>query len=128
MKPLKDLTRILFADDEDPVRGLVKIAFRQIGIQVLTCRDGHEALERVVDFKPDLIILDYDMPPGPNGLEVAKLMRERPELTQTPIIFLSANNQFESEGYTVLHKPIDPFQFPAEIKNRFLQGSLNSPT
>jgi two-component system, cell cycle response regulator len=55
---------------------------------VVTANSGPEALERVVEHRPDLILLDVMMV-GMNGLEVCERLRVEPTLTETPIVLLT---------------------------------------
>jgi CheY-like chemotaxis protein len=80
--------------------------------EVVTCSSGEESLSRLDAFKPDLILLDVDMP-GINGYETCKKIR-RMEIT-VPIIFVTSYQDievqltaFDSGGNDILIKPVDP--------------------
>ncbi|MDY7069369.1 putative signaling protein [Pseudomonas extremaustralis] len=83
--------------------------------QVVTAGSGLEALELLLVYDVDLVLLDVKMP-GMDGFEVARLMRGSQRTCMTPIIFLSANAQSPAavlEGYAsgaidYLFKPFDP--------------------
>lgn len=78
--------RILVVDDEPDIRRTLERLLRDSGYTVESVGNGAEALERVHQQPPDLLLLDYAMP-GMNGLDVATALRHRfPDL---PILFMS---------------------------------------
>ena len=82
-------TILIVEDDKTILRGL-KDNFKFEGFTVITAEDGEEGLEKALDTKPDLIILDL-MLPGMNGYEICRELRE--ENLKMPIIMLTAKNQ-----------------------------------
>lgn len=80
------MTRILVVDDEVTIRETLQYNLEQEGYDVLTARDGPEALEVARAEKPDLIILDL-MLPELDGLSVCRAIRSERD---TPIIMLTA--------------------------------------
>ncbi len=68
-------TRILFADDEDDVRALVRDQLSGEGFQVETAADGNEAMSLLRQQHFDLVLLDIKMP-GKDGLEVLAFMKQ----------------------------------------------------
>lgn len=85
--------RILIVDDEPSLRKALGKLFRRAGYGAVEfAADGSEALNRLLQFEPDLLLLDVMMPP-PDGLEVCRRLRNEPlyrHLSHTPVIFLSA--------------------------------------
>src|SRR5690625_125560 len=77
--------KILIVDDEAGIRELVQMYLQKRNYTVITAEDGKQALELVSKEKPQLILLDIEMP-GFNGFEVCKEIRKK--LT-VPILFLS---------------------------------------
>ncbi|WLG90055.1 putative bifunctional diguanylate cyclase/phosphodiesterase [Pseudomonas cucumis] len=83
--------------------------------QVITAASGFEALNLLLEYDVDLVLLDVQMP-GMDGFEVARLMRGSQRTRLTPIIFLTANEQSQDaviKGYAsgavdYLFKPFDP--------------------
>ena len=65
------MKKILVVDDEKPISEIVKYNLVKEGYEVFTAYDGEEALEKVEEVEPDLIILDL-MLPKMDGLEVAR--------------------------------------------------------
>lgn len=80
---------ILVIDDEPALRlGLARLIKRQ-GYDVDTAVDGFEGMQKARKILPDLILSDVMMPP-PNGFEMRRLMRQDPQLSAIPFIFLTA--------------------------------------
>ncbi|MFD1393321.1 response regulator YycF [Lacticaseibacillus jixianensis] len=80
--------KILVVDDEKPILDIVKFNLNKEGYDVVTAEDGEEALAKVSEEEPDLIILDL-MLPKIDGLEVARQVRKDHD---TPIIMLTAKD------------------------------------
>jgi len=121
-------TTILLVDDNPNVLSFVKPALQRAGYQVTTAQDGLEALYQADALKPDLFILDIEMPP-PNGLEVCRQLRERGD--ETPIIFLTVRDSitdlelgFERGADDYITKPFDIRELLARIKARLPPQSL----
>ena len=92
--------RVLVVDDEPYITDLVSTALRYEGFQVTEARSGREALSRVVESRPDLVVLDV-MLPDFDGLEVTR--RLRTDGIRVPVIFLTARDAAEDKiaGLTV---------------------------
>jgi CheY-like chemotaxis protein len=74
--------RVLVADNDPEALDLVVLDLRLEGHVVLGVSSGCEALTTVAKFAPDVLVLDYRMPPGPTGLDVAEFVRAaRPNLS-----------------------------------------------
>jgi len=81
--------KILVVDDEP---GILKALSLRLGAKkyvVVTGTNGEQALSQVEAENPDLVILDVMMPP-PNGFEVCRKLKEKPEYKKIPIILLTA--------------------------------------
>jgi DNA-binding response OmpR family regulator len=82
--------RVLVADDEDDIRGLVCLAVRKAGATEITAvADGTSALAEARLRLPDLAVLDVSMP-GATGLEVCAALRAEPDTAGIAILLLSA--------------------------------------
>jgi two-component system OmpR family response regulator len=90
--PAADGRRILVVDDEFSIRDLVTTALEFVGFEVRTAADGRSGLLLVDAFRPDLIVLDVNMP-GMDGMEVCRRLRAGG--CATPIIFLTARDAVE---------------------------------
>lgn len=84
--------RILLVDDEPFNLDLLEQELADQGHSITTCASGEDALEKIPDFQPDLILLDYMMP-GMNGLEVLKEIRRKG--LETPVVIITAHGTIE---------------------------------
>ena len=82
------MKKILVVDDEKPISDIVKFNLTKEGYEVYTAYDGEEALEKVAEVEPDLILLDL-MLPKMDGLEVAREVRKNHDM---PIIMVTAKD------------------------------------
>ncbi len=86
------MPRILVAEDELPMRTVLRDSLERHGYRIILARDGEEGLDRAIKEKPDLIILDIMMP-RLSGLEVCKELRRLNH--KEPIIMLTAKGSVE---------------------------------
>jgi CheY-like chemotaxis protein len=107
---------LLVVDDEDVVRTVLRLILVRAGYEVSEAENGEDALLKVREEKPDLMILDVMMP-GMDGFAVCEQIRSDPETADLPIIMLSARtdsrsrNRSKSVGATkYLTKPQTPEQ------------------
>lgn len=116
---------ILVVEDEAALRRIYEINLTRWPMRpsVLTASDGYEALVRIGDLKPDLLITDLRMP-GMDGFRMLKVLREMPELDGMAIVVVSGLAPEEILGHggvpadiVVLPKPI-PFDQLREIAER----------
>jgi len=120
---MAELDRILFVDDEPDIRTVASLALDEVGgLTVKACAGGAEAIEEVVAFRPDLILLDVMMP-GMDGPATLKKFREMPDVCDTPAIFFTAKTQKSDidklqqlGAVSVLRKPFDPMTLADEIR------------
>ncbi len=83
-------TRVLVVDDEQDIAGLIKHGLEKGGdLQVDVVGSGDAALRAVSDSAPDVIILDLNLPVL-SGIEVCRILRQRPHTSHVPIIMLTA--------------------------------------
>ena len=106
--------RILIADDEPDILEIIQYNLVKEGYEVVTAKDGDEALVKAKAARPDLVILDIMMPKK-NGMEVCRLMRAQPQFKETLIVFLTALNDennhikgLETGADDYVTKPISP--------------------
>jgi diguanylate cyclase (GGDEF)-like protein len=81
--------RILAVDDEPHILKILKFTLEKAGYLVATAENGEEALERIAEVNPNLVILDVMMPKL-DGFEVCRKMRQDFEMNQIPVIMLTA--------------------------------------
>lgn len=88
---------VLIVDDDFHIVNTLALKFRNANFNVVTAGNGREALRRVGESKPDLVITDYQMPVM-NGLELVRTLRSDHSTQAIPIIMLTARDQdFEDE-------------------------------
>ena len=84
--------KILIVDDEPNIVLSLEFLMRREGHTVITASDGQQALDRLVEDRPDLMILDVMMP-RKNGFEVCTEVRADPTFAYMPILMLSAKGR-----------------------------------
>lgn len=106
--------KILIADDEQDILDIISYNLEKEGFEVITAKDGQQALELSKLHKPDLVILDIMMP-YKTGIEVCNLLRLIPEFKKTPIAILTALSDesshikgLDSGADDYISKPISP--------------------
>jgi len=83
---------ILVVEDEIPLLTLLRYNLEKQGFRVEEAADGQEALVRVAESRPDLVLLDW-MLPALSGLEVCRQLRRRPATRDLPIIMVTARTE-----------------------------------
>lgn len=116
------MTTILVVDDEPPIVDLVRFTLEDADVRVVEASDGAEALVLARRIKPDLILLDVQMP-RINGLEVCRQLRREPALAHTPVVMLTAAGQEadrargrEAGADEYLTKPFSPLALLALVE------------
>ncbi|MEO6550544.1 MAG: response regulator transcription factor [Ferruginibacter sp.] len=106
--------KILIADDEPDILEIIQFNLKAEGYEVITAKNGDEAIEFAQKKHPDLIILDIMMP-GKNGIDVCNILRLQPAFKETLIVFLTALSDegteirgLETGADDYLTKPIRP--------------------
>jgi len=84
--------KILAVDDEKHIVRLVQVNLERQGYEVITAYDGKEALQKVEEERPDLVVLDVMMP-YMDGFEVLQNLRRNPSTRDIPVIMLTAKAQ-----------------------------------
>lgn len=88
------MKKVLVVDDEDNIRLLYKEEMEDEGYQVFLASNAKEAMKRVVEDKPDLVILDIKMPEV-DGIEVLKQIKETDK--NLPVILCSAYGRYKQD-------------------------------
>jgi type IV pilus assembly protein PilB len=88
--------RIVAADDEPPIREMVRLLLETSGYQVISAVDGDDALEKIRSELPDMVILDVMMPKR-DGFSVCKAVRSSVETMFIPIVMLTGQNSIEEK-------------------------------
>lgn len=123
--------KVLIADDEPDILEILKYNLSNEGYEVITAKDGDEALEKARRTQPDLVVLDIMMPKK-TGVEVCQLLRSQPAFKDTLIIFLTAVNDegtqvrgLETGADDYVSKPVSPRVFLSKVNALFRR--LNKP-
>ncbi len=82
---------VLLVDDDPDVLASLKLAFQSTGAQVVTARDGNQAVERVKSGDPDLVILDMMMPKRSGFLVMESIKPDRKLTSRPHVIMITAN-------------------------------------
>ena len=114
---------VLIADDDHDIVRFVALNLRLEGFEVVVANDGQDALDKALDARPSLILLDTMMP-RMDGYEVCSRLRdERPE-ARIPVIMLTAKSMEadRSMAYTAgaddwVTKPFDPADLVSRVKD-----------
>jgi diguanylate cyclase (GGDEF)-like protein len=116
--------RIMIVDDDPQLADYHALILREAGMIIRTVNDPLQAMTPLIDFKPDLILMDMYMP-GCNGMELAKAIRQIGAYFSIPIVFLSsetdADKQFHAMrmgGDEFLTKPIKPHHLITSVAVR----------
>lgn len=126
--------KVLIVDDDPKIMAIAKAHLMKEELEVLCVEDGTSSLEVAKQDKPDLILLDIDMP-DISGFDICRLLKEDNELCMIPVIFLTAADDNENciKGLDLgavdyITKPFDAFELRARIRaalrNKQLQGRL----
>jgi two-component system OmpR family response regulator len=121
--------RLLVVDDEPSILELLSVTLRFAGFEVATATNGADALNKVRDFGPDLLVLDVMMP-GLDGFAVASTLRGRGD--QVPVVFLTAKDATEDrvQGLTIggddyVTKPFSLEEVVARVRSVLRRTSGN---
>jgi CheY-like chemotaxis protein len=126
-----DKAKILIVDDDVALSRLVQITLENTRLyNVRVENNSHRALAAAIEFHPELILLDVDMP-GLDGGEVARKIRASPGLKAAPIIFFTSLISQRDHSETIvsrgddkfLAKPIEPSTLVRSIETILSGGA-----
>jgi CheY-like chemotaxis protein len=111
--------KILVVDDSKLVTDIVRMRLEMFGYDVRLAHSGEEALEKIAQDAPDLMVLDVQMP-GIDGYEVCRRLRDDPALDDLRIIMLTSSDDklaaFEAGVDDYLNKDVDLLNLPNRVK------------
>ena len=115
--------KILLVDDSHTVLLLHRMMLSHCGYELLTARDGQEALDKASTARPDLIFLDVLMP-RMDGFQTCRALRSRNETKHVPIILVTTRSEphyvrqgFESGCTDYITKPFDGEELLAKVRS-----------
>ena len=117
------LQRICYVEDDEDIRRIVRLSLERIGgMSVDIVADPAAAIERMIAFKPDLVVLDWMMP-RIDGPTLCRRMREHGETRDLPVVFVTAKSSpLELEELRALgaagtiSKPFSPKHLPEQLR------------
>ena len=110
------MAKVLVVDDDEVIVRLLELNFELEGHEVVSVLDGQQALDRIGELAPDVVLLDVMMPEV-DGYRVCEVLRADPATAALPIVFLSARAQevdivrgTEVGGDAYVTKPFEPLE------------------
>ena len=114
---------VLVVEDHIRTIPLLKAILKKENWEIAVAKDGREAIEKVNNIYPDLILMDVMMPEL-NGFEACKIIKDNPETKDIPVIFLTVINQmedivkgFETGGVDYITKPFNHRELLARVRH-----------
>ncbi|MFN0166736.1 MAG: HD-GYP domain-containing protein [Bryobacteraceae bacterium] len=120
--------RVLVVDDLDIHLKLVEAILRQDGVEVVTARNGREALSRLDGDRLDLVVVDAVMP-GMDGAELCRAIRSNPSTKLLPVLMLASLDEYEAAGIAAgadefLQKPYTPQALRMRVHSMLRQRAV----
>jgi CheY-like chemotaxis protein len=114
--------KILVIDDEKDILRILVYGLQSWGYEVITATNGQQGLDKIKAEKPDLVMLDADMPVM-NGLVMLRQLRNIPDFRHIPVIMLTSYSDPRIAGIVSMHgiseyitKPFDPTELKEKIE------------
>ncbi len=109
--------------DDDPVSvKVIEMNLNREGLSIITAFNGKEGREKAMECRPDLILLDINMP-DETGIECCRELKKDPQISDIPVIFLSAEDDvdvkiegFKAGGVDFITKPYNLYEVLARVK------------
>ncbi len=123
--------KILLVDDDPDILELLEYNLIREGFQIKTAENGQKAVEVADEFLPDMILMDVMMPVM-DGIEAGRIIKQKKNLKNTYLIFLTARTEefseiaaFEIGADDYITKPVKPRALISRIKAVFQRNSAN---
>jgi DNA-binding response OmpR family regulator len=120
--------RILVVDDSNTALMIEKMLLGKASYDVITARDGEEAVRKAIAERPDLILMDVVMPTM-TGLEACRALRAHDTTKATPIILVTTRGERETveQGYAsgcsdYVTKPINGLELLSKLRDQLDRG------
>ena len=127
---------LLLADDNVTVQRVIALTFAREPVRVVTASDGHQAMDRVVVDRPDIVLAGTTLPQV-NGYDLARFVKSKAESRNVPVLLLSGafetvdEVQLKSSGANgVIEKPVEPLAVISRVKELLgitAEGDATSP-
>jgi CheY-like chemotaxis protein len=121
--PDRPLDRICYVEDDEDIQRIVRMSLERVGkmtVEVVT--DPLKAIGVMTAFKPDLVMLDWMMP-GMDGPTLFKKMKEDPQISALPVVFITAKAQSRDMAELMalgaagtISKPFSPKDLPEQLR------------
>src|SRR5262249_10736304 len=115
--------KLLLADDSVTIQRVIELTFADEDVQVVTVANGKDAIERLQQDRPDIVLADIGMPER-NGYEVAAYVKGNPATSHIPVVLLTGAFEPIDEGRAravgcdgVLVKPFEPQLVISRVKD-----------
>ena len=125
-------TKLLLLDESLLVQRVVELAYRDKGVDVQIAENADEALEMAENAAPDVVVASLDME-GSDGLGFCRRLREKPELSQVPLLVLTSTRNSVSDeeiqevgAVANIEKPFKPVVFTDEVERIIGHGHSTS--
>jgi CheY-like chemotaxis protein len=121
--PAQPLNRICYVEDDEDIQRIVRMSLERIGkMTVEVVGDPLVAIERIIAFKPELVMLDWMMP-GMDGPTLLRKMHETPQTKDLPVVFITAKassrelDELRAIGAVgTISKPFSPKDLPGQLR------------
>ena len=121
--PAQPLSRICYVEDDEDIQRIVRMSLEKIGrMTVEVVGDPMVAIERMIAFKPDLVLLDWMMP-GMDGPTLYRKMLETAAVKSLPVVFITAKassrelDELRKLGAAgAISKPFSPRDLPDQLR------------
>lgn len=121
--PDRPLQRICYVEDDEDIQRIVRMSLERVGkMTVDVVSDSMTAIARMTSFKPDLVMLDWMMP-GMDGPTLFRKMKEVPETSQFPVVFITARAAQRDMDELIalgaagtISKPFSPKDLPDQLR------------
>src|SRR5579884_2121269 len=108
------MAKIMIVDDSALIQAMLETCLSPLGHVLVKVSDGRAVVPALNEHKPDLIILDYQMP-GTSGVEVYGRVRRETAGARVPVIFLSAAESYELADVIPKTPLVRIFQKPVNL-------------
>ena len=121
--PDRPLTRICYVEDDEDIQRIVRMSLERVGKMTVTVvGDPTQAIAAMAEFRPDLVMLDWMMPVM-DGPTLFKQMKQRPETSGLPVVFITAKasqrdlDELKALGAAgTISKPFSPKDLPEQLR------------